>query len=389
MERLYDTFRQTLKSVNTDFVRYLHDEVAWDARMVAIVGSRGVGKTTMLLQHIKLHDKLGEVLYVYADDFYFSEHKLYDTVSLFYKNGGKKIYIDEVHKYDAWSQELKMMYDHFPNLQIVFTGSSILDIYKGSADLSRRVLMYHLAGLSFREYVNISQGLNLPAYSLEEILQNKVELPGVEYPLALFKTYLREGYYPFFSEQGYVLRLRQVLNLMLESDIPIYANMNISSIKKLRQLLQIISQSVPFKPNVSKIAAMMDVHRNKVADYLYCLEKVEVVAQLKDRTGGIRKLGKVEKVYLGNPNILHLLSEDKPNVGNVRETFFYAAMRVRYEVLSSKVADFEIDGITFEVGGKGKGQKQIEDCENGYVVKDDIEYGYQNVVPLWAFGFNY
>lgn len=389
MDQLYELFRASLSETDTSFVRYLHAEVDWNARMLAIVGARGVGKTTLLLQHIKLYNSPDDTLFVYADDLYFTEHRLFDTASTFYKNGGKHLYIDEIHKYADWSKELKMMYDHFPKLQVIFTGSSILDIYKGSSDLSRRVLMYKLAGLSFREYLNISQGLNLPAYSLEEIIGNKVELTGIEHPLPLFKEYLQKGYYPFYDEGGYEQRLRQILNLTLESDIPIYANMNVSTAKKLRQLLYIISQSVPFKPNFTKIAAMMDVHRNKVTDFMYYLEMAGVIAQLRNNTKGIRALGKVEKVYLGNTNLIYSLAEDKPDVGNLRETIFFSQMSVRNSVTSSDVADFAIGEHTFEVGGKGKTTKQITDVDNAYVVKDDIEYGYRNTVPLWAFGFNY
>lgn len=389
MDQLYDLFRASLSEIDTSFMRYLHAEVDWNARMLAIIGARGVGKTTLLLQHIKLYNSTDDTLFVYADDLYFTEHRLFDTASTFYKNGGKHLYIDEIHKYADWSKELKMMYDHFPKLQVIFTGSSILDIYKGSSDLSRRVLMYKLAGLSFREYLNISQELNLPAYSLEEIIGNKVELPGIEHPLPLFKEYLQKGYYPFYDEGGYEQRLRQILNLTLESDIPIYANMNVSTAKKLRQLLYIISQSVPFKPNFTKIAAMMDVHRNKVTDFMYYLEMAGVIAQLRNNTKGIRALGKVEKVYLGNTNLIYSLTEDKPDVGNLRETMFFSQMSVRNSVISSDIADFAIGEHTFEVGGKSKITKQITNVNNAFVVKDDIEYGYRNTLPLWAFGFNY
>ncbi|MFI3239136.1 MAG: AAA family ATPase [Bacteroidales bacterium] len=389
MEQLQEIYKNILKGTNTDFVRYLHDKVEWKARMIAIVGSRGVGKTTLLLQHIKLHEPTDSTLFVYADDLYFSNHTLYETAATFYKNGGLHLYIDEVHKYASWSQELKMMYDHFPNLQVIFTGSSILDIYKGSADLSRRVLIYHLAGLSFREYLNISQGLTLPTYSLDEIIANRVEIPQIEHPLVNFKEYLRKGYYPFFRELGYEQRLRQTLNLMLEIDIPFFANMNISSTKKLKQLLYIISQSVPFKPNFSKIAASMDMHRNVVKDFIYYLEKAGIISQLRDDTQGIRALGKVEKLFLANTNLIYILSEENPNIGNIRETVFYAMTSVMNSVTSAKSSDFTIGDNIFEVGGKNKGAKQLEGAANGYIVKDDIEYGYENTIPLWSFGFNY
>lgn len=389
MEQLFGLFRSLLQETTTSFVRYLHDEIDWNARMIAIIGARGVGKTTLLLQHIKTYNSTDDTLFVSVDDLYFTEHRLFDTASEFYKNNGKHLYIDEIHKYSNWSKELKMIYDYFPKLQVVFTGSSVLDIYKGSADLSRRVLMYHLAGLSFREYLILARGMNFPTFSLDEIIKNKVELPGIEHPLPLFKEYLQNGYYPFFAEGGYEQRLRQILNLTLETDIPIYANMNIATSKKLKQLLYIISKSVPFKPNFTKIATLMDVHRNQITDFMYYLEKAGVISQLKSDTHGIRALGKIEKIYLGNTNLIYALAEDKPEIGNLRETFFFTQMSIKNKVFSSDISDFTINSKTFEIGGKKKGQKQIETAEEGYVVKDDIEFGYMNSIPLWAFGFNY
>jgi predicted AAA+ superfamily ATPase len=389
MEYLYELFRGLIDLTDTTHLRYLHGEVEWSSRLTAIVGARGVGKTTMLLQHIKLHHNLGDTLYVNADDLYFTENRLFDLASAFYKNGGKHLFIDEIHKYAQWSKEVKMMYDYFPDLQIVFTGSSILDIYKGSDDLSRRALTYNLSGMSFREYINMSQGLQLPAYSLSDIVKNKVEIPGITHPLPLFKSYLQGGYYPFYKDVGYSERLRNVINLTLEIDIPMYANMNVATVKKMKQLLYVITQSVPFKPNFSKIAQMIDVHRNQVVDFLFYLEKAGMITQLRNSTKGIRLLGKVEKVYLNNTNLIYAIAEGTPDIGNIRETLFFNQMEVKNRVLSSDIADFMIENYTFEVGGRNKAQKQIAETENAYIVKDGIEMGYMNVIPLWAFGFNY
>jgi predicted AAA+ superfamily ATPase len=389
MERLYEQFRRLIERTDTTFVRYLHDQVIWDNRLTAIVGARGVGKTTLLLQHIKLYNDLQDTIYINADDIYFSENKLFDFASTFYKNGGKHLYIDEVHKYSNWSKELKMMYDYFPDMQVIFTGSSILDIYRGSDDLSRRALTYHLEGMSFREYLNISLGLQLPAYSLEDIVANKVQIPGIEHPLPLFKDYLERGYYPFYKEPDYFERLRNVIGLTLETDIPTFANMNISTARKLKQLLFIISQSAPFKPNLSKIGEMLDVHRNQVTDFLFYLEKAGIIAQLRNATKGIRLLGKIEKIYLGNTNLIYAIGEGNPDIGNIRETIFFNQMKVRNNILASDKSDFSIADYTFEVGGKNKTRKQISDIQNAYVVKDDIEFGYMGTIPLWAFGFNY
>ena len=389
MEQLIELFRRLLLLTDTSYIRYLYDKIDWSARMIGIVGPRGVGKTTMLLQRIKLNHSLDDTLFINADDLYFAEHRLFDLASDFYKNGGRHLFIDEVHKYSEWSKELKMIYDYYPDFQIIFTGSSILDIYKGNADLSRRALSYYLPGLSFREYLNLSYGMQLPAYSLEDILSHKIEFPETKLPLPLFKEYMMKGYYPFFRDPGYEQRLRNVIGLTVENDIPIYASMNIASTKKIRQLLYIISQSVPFKPNFTKIGQMIDVHRNQVTDFLYYLERAGIIAQLRGETGGIRLLGKVEKVYLDNTNLIYALAENKSDIGNIRETFFLSQMKVYNDVFSSEKSDFRIENFTFEVGGQGKQQKQIEGIENAYIVKDNIEYGYKNIIPLWHFGFNY
>ena len=389
MEQLIELFRRLLLLTDTSYIRYLYDKIDWSARMIGIVGPRGVGKTTMLLQRIKLNHSLDDTLFINADDLYFAEHRLFDLASDFYKNGGRHLFIDEVHKYSEWSKELKMIYDYYPDFKIIFTGSSILDIYKGNADLSRRALSYYLPGLSFREYLNLSYGMQLPAYSLEDILSHKIEFPETRLPLPLFKEYMMKGYYPFFRDPGYEQRLRNVIGLTVENDIPIYASMNIASTKKIRQLLYIISQSVPFKPNFTKIGQMIDVHRNQVTDFLYYLERAGIIAQLRGETGGIRLLGKVEKVYLDNTNLIYALAENKSDIGNIRETFFLSQMKVYNDVFSSEKSDFRIENFTFEVGGQGKQQKQIEGIENAYIVKDNIEYGYKNIIPLWHFGFNY
>jgi predicted AAA+ superfamily ATPase len=389
MERLYEMYRVLIERTDTTHLRYLHHVVDWNSRLTAIVGARGVGKTTMLLQHIKLFHHIEDTLYVNADDIYFADNTLFDLASDFYKHGGKHLFIDEVHKYTQWSKELKMMYDYFPDLQVVFTGSSILDIYKGSDDLSRRALTYHLAGLSFREYLNISQNIQLPAYSLSEIVENKVDISRISQILPLFDSYLKEGYYPFYKDVGYYDRLGNILNQTLEVDIPLYANMNVATSKKIKQLLYVISRSVPFKPNFTKLAQLIDVHRNQVVDFLYYLEKVGIIIQLRNNTKGIRLLGKVEKIYLGNTNLIALLGEGKSEIGNVRETFFINQMGITHRVFSSDSSDFIINDYTFEVGGQNKKRKQIANLLNAYVVKDDIEYGYKGTIPLWAFGFTY
>ena len=389
MRTLYQKFETLLQNTTTDFKRYLYKNVAWESRMVGIIGGRGVGKTTMILQHIKEKLDSKKALYVSADDMYFSENRLFDLADDFYKNAGEYLFIDEIHKYTDWSGELKNIYDSFPNLKVVFTGSSVLDILKGSADLSRRAIIYKLQGLSFREYLKFFHHYDTEVYSLEQIINNEVKLTNIQHPLPLFNDYLKRGYYPFGIENEMNLRLGQIIVQTLESDIPQYANLNVGTSRKLKRLLSIIAESVPFKPNFSKISEMISVSRNSLDDYFSYMEKAGLIGQLRNETSGIRGLGKVDKVYLDNSNIIFNLVGEKSNVGNLRETFFFNQMRVKNDVISSNKADFMIDNYTFEVGGKNKQQNQIEKDGKSFVVKDDIEYGYLNVIPLWAFGLNY
>ncbi len=390
MEQLYRTYYSLLENTEVDFVRYLHDEIEWEARLVALLGARGVGKTTLLLQHIKIKGEEKESLFVTADDLYFSTSTFVDLADKFYKTGGKVLYIDEVHKYKNWSTEIKNIYDMYPQLKVVYTGSSILDLEQGGADLSRRKIQYKLDGLSFREYLRIAIGIDVPVLQLEDILNNNISFPYNEHrPLQLFKEYLKHGYYPFFKEKAYNIRLRNVINLTLENDIPSFAQMNISTAYKLKKLLYIIANSVPFKPNYSKLARDLDINRNAVSDLMFYIEKAGIINQLRSGTMGIKLLGKVEKVYLNNTNLSYSISETEPNIGNIRETIFYTLMRVKHDIKNSSISDFSIGKYTFEIGGKSKGQKQIADIDNAYIVKDDIEYGHGNIIPLWAFGLNY
>ena len=389
MERLYEFFNRKLKSTPTDFLRYKYERIKWDGRAFGIVGPRGVGKSTMILQHIKLNLNVTDTLYVSADHLYFSEHSLVDLADYFVKMGGKHLFIDEIHKYEGWSREIKQIYDSYDELQIVISGSSILDIYKGMADLSRRFPIYEMQGLSFREYLKLFHGIDAPVFSLDEILSHKAVLNDVKHPLPLFKDYLRRGYYPFGRDEEFEMELLQVINQTMEVDIPTHLQTNVSLGKKLKSLLMVVAKSVPFKPVMQRLAEATGISRNDIANYLFYMERAGMITQLRDSTGGIRGLGKVEKLYLDNTNLIYALSPEHADIGNVRETFFMNQMRVMNDVTSSSISDFEIDGKTFEIGGRKKGQKQIENAEEGYIVKDDIESGYANVIPLWAFGLNY
>lgn len=389
MKALYQKFETLLQHTTTDFKRYLCEKIVWDNRMIGIVGPRGVGKTTLILQYIKENLDSKKALYVSADDLYFGENRLFDLANDFYKNAGECLFIDEIHKYSDWSRELKNIYDSFPTLQVVFTGSSVLDILKGSSDLSRRAVIYHLQGLSFREYLKLFHEYNFELYSLEQIVNNEVKLDGIKHPLPLFHDYLKRGYYPFGVENELDLRLGQIIVQTLETDIPHFANLNVGTSRKLKRLLSIIAESVPFKPNYSKIAELIGVSRNSLDDYFLHMEKSGLISQLHTSTKGIRALGKVEKVFLDNTNLIYSLKGENSNIGNIRETFFMNQMRLKNPVYGSKNADFVINDYTFEIGGKSKNQQQIEQNGKSFIVKDDIEFGYLNVIPLWAFGMNY
>ncbi len=392
METLIDLYKALLYRIDTSFVRYLHDQINWKSRLIAILGARGVGKTTLLLQHIKLFDDPSQSLYVLADDFYFSEHRLFDLAKDFYQQGGKKLYIDEIHKYKNWSIEVKNIYDKLPDLQVVYTGSSVLELEQGGADLSRRKIEYLLTGLSLREYINISHNLNLPPYSLTDILNGEVDFPMDSLrPLQQLSNYLQEGYYPFFKEDDYSLRLNGILKQTVEFDIPHFADFNTASIQKLKKLLFMLAQTVPFKPNYSKLGRDLDISRNALPTYMHLLEKAGLISLLPEKSGGIKLLEKVDKVYLQNPNIAYALSTSTPDKGSIRESIFYAWMRVKHYVTASPVTDFEADGYTFEIGGKNKTRRQVStiDPAKAYVVRDDIEHAALHNIPLWMFGFLY
>lgn len=389
MEHLVRIYKKLLRETDTAFFRYLYHEIAWNNRMIGIRGPRGVGKTTLMLQRIKRDLDVDDALYVNADDIYFSDHRLLDLAERLVQRGVRYLFIDEIHKYKDWSKELKLIYDYYSELRVVFSGSSVLDLNKGSSDLSRRAVMYHLYGLSFREYLRLAQGIETPVFSLDEIVSGRVEEVSLRTPLLFFESYLRQGYYPFAREGSFDERLRQIINLTLETDIPVFAEMSATMGRKFKKLLSIIAQSVPFKPNMSKLAELIGTGRNLMGDYLRYIEDAGMIIQLKDDTGGIRGLGKVEKVYLDNCDLIYALADGEVNVGNLRETFFVNQMRVRNTVSASSIADFEIGRRVFEVGGKLKGKRQIEMAGEGYVVQDGITYASDNILPLWWFGLNY
>ena len=397
MERLFETFIKKLVMTDTTFVRSLMDEIEWKARLIGVRGARGVGKTTLLLQHIKLHFPMDEtVLYASVDNIWFSEHRLYDLAADFTKRGGKYLFLDEVHKYPNWSQELKNIYDDFPELHVVFTGSSLLEILNAKSDLSRRAIVYEMQGFSFREYLNRNLELSLPAISLDDILTkhltlatetiNKVKV------LKYFPEYLKYGYYPFYNELPtlYYSRINEVINLIIELEIPQLRGLDISYTNKIKQLIYVISESAPFIPNISKLSERIGITRNSLLVYLDALHDSRLTMSLQKEGSGISRLQKPDKLFLENPNLMYALASNQADKGNLRETFFANQLRYHHKVNISKESDFLIDHrFTFEIGGKGKGKQQIAGLENAYVAADDIEYGMGNKIPLWLFGFLY
>lgn len=397
MNRLFETHIKKVERTDVGFVRNLMNEIDWNARLIGLKGARGVGKTTLLLQRCKLYHKLdGSSLYVSVDNIWFSEHKLYDFASDFAKKGGRYLFLDEVHKYPNWSQELKNIYDDFPELTIVFTGSSLLEIINAKADLSRRAVVYEMQGFSFREYLNMTLKLNLQSYSLYEILENHImiaqnvlkEVKVLKY----FEHYLKYGYYPYYNELPdlYYSRVNEVVNLIIETEIPLLRSVDIAYTRKIKQLLLIISESAPFVPNVSKLSERIGITRNALLSYLNALNESRLIISAHKSSGGISVLQKPDKIYLENPNLMYALSDSNVNMGNVRETFFANQLQYKYKINVSEHSDFYVDNqYTFEIGGKDKGKKQINAISDSYVVSDDIEYGFNEKIPLWLFGFLY
>lgn len=395
---LTEQFQQKLRYISTDFVRSEMNEINWNARLIGIKGARGIGKTTLLLQYIKLHlsDKLNETLYVSLDTTWFNNHSLIDLVRDFERKGGKYLFLDEVHKYEGWAQELKNSYDDYPALKIVFTGSSLLEILNARADLSRRAVVYTMQGFSFREYIAIETGVVFDRVSLSHLLENHTgiarKINEKIKPFQYFESYLKHGYYPFYREQPdlYLMRLGEVVNMMLEIELPLLRNVELAYIGKIKQLLSIIAESVPFVPNVSKLSEKLNINRATLLTYLHYLGEIGLTHNLFKEANGISRLQKPSKMYLENTNLAYLLARENVNKGNLRETFFANQLSHRHKIHYTEKGDFLVDEkFTFEIGGKDKTNKQIESLANAFIVSDNIEYGFQNKIPLWLFGFLY
>ncbi len=393
IKRHIDLINQTPQN----FQRSLLKQLPWHERLVGIKGSRGVGKTTLLLQYIKQKYGLSlKAIYISLDNLYFSENTLSDFVEDFVARGGEHLFIDEVHKYKNWSVEIKNIYDQYPRLKIVFTGSSLLEILNSRVDLSRRALVYNMQGLSFREFLKFHYKIDIPSVSLEELLKSHtriaLETGKKVKPLKYFDEYLKMGYFPFYdgSEVLYYRRLQEVLNMIIEIELPLLRNTDISIASKIKQMLYVISQSSPFKPNVSALAEKIKTTRKTVLEYIHYLNDANVFNILKKDSFGVSLLQKPEKIYLENTNYMYAILPQRPEKGNLRETFFMNQLGESHRLTYSDKADFMVDDkFTFEIGGKNKNTKQIEGLANAYVAADDIEFGYENKIPLWMFGLLY
>jgi predicted AAA+ superfamily ATPase len=396
MEELLEISQNRISGVTTDFKRYLFHQINWNDRLIGIKGARGVGKTTMLLQWLN-EQKLSykEKAYLSLDELYFTTNRLVDAAKYFYQQGGKILVLDEVHKYPDWSVEIKNLYDRYSDLQIIFTGSSIIDISKQEADLSRRALIYELPGLSYREYLELNHKVKLPVLSLEQIISeaNIRELfPSDFKPLAWFNDYLKEGYYPFFleSKASYHQRIQQLVRTIIEFDMAEMKGFDIRHAKKMLQLIYIIAQQVPFKPNINQLSNKTFIHRNTIKNYLYFLHEARLIHLLFTPTSSVAGLQKPEKIFLHNTNLLFSLSEQMPSAGTVREVFFNNQLSVQHRVFQSKTTDFEVDRkYHFEIGGKNKTTKQISGLKSAWIVKDNTEFPAGRSIPIWMFGFLY
>lgn len=398
MIHLFERQERLIQNIETNFVRSILEKINWNTRLIGIKGARGIGKSTLLLQYIKLHlnTKLDKILYVSLDSIGFTHKTLYALADEFVKLGGEHLFIDEIHKYDNWASEIKNIYDDFPELKVVFTGSSLLQILNARADLSRRAIVYNMQGLSFREYLNFELNLTIQTKTLSNILENHMQIArdinAKIKPLLHFKNYLKNGYFPFYKENLdlYYMRISEVINMILYIELPLLRKVDIAYIQKLKQLLIIIAESVPFIPNISNLSNKTGINRNTLTQYLYFLEESGLTKHLNKASFGISKLQKPNKIYLENTNLVYALSPSNANIGNIRETFFLNQLKYLHQVNYSKETDFIVNNeFHFEIGGKNKTKKQIQDLSNAYIIADDIEYGFQNKIPLWLFGFLY
>ena len=405
MQQLYEISNKLLNKVNLNFKRNLFTNIDWKQLLIEIRGARGVGKTTLMLQKAKeLFDENNQaVIYISLDDAYFFNHSIVETAEYFQKYGGKYLFIDEVHKYPAkhknydWSAELKNIYDRYPELKVIYSGSSIIELYKGHGDLSRRKSYYKLNGLSFREYLEFNNILKFQVISLSEIVnKNSIISSDIANKIKIlphFKNYLSNGYYPFYNENPnqYNKRIKNIINVILEIDIPSITDINYDTIGKIKTMLAVLSTATPYTPNLTKLSENLQIaDLRTMYKYFYFLEKAELITLLNSTAKANKKFQKPEKIYLNNTNLINALTPEATEIGTIRETFFLNQLKYLHKVNYPKKADFLINNkYTFELGGKNKTGMQIKDIKNSYIVQDDIEIGFANRIPLWLFGFLY
>lgn len=397
MDTLLEQSEYLLAHTSLDFKRYLFEEIKWKNRLIGIKGARGTGKTTLVLQWLKTQNlPVSKAAYFSLDDLYFSNNSLKETILQFYKKGGKILVLDEVHKYKNWSTEIKNIYDVYKDIKIIFTGSSIIDIHRQQGDLSRRVIMYELSGLSYREFLSLNYNFQLPVFSLDKILKDagdlKKLLPNSFRPLEHFNEYLQTGYYPFYQEDKETVhqRINKLIRMIVEYDMAELKDFDIRNAKKVLQLIYVVAQQVPFKPNLVALANKTDIHRNSLNNYLQYLEQARLISLLQPAGKSVAVIQKPEKIFLDNSNLLFALVEQQVEKGNLRETFFRSQVNVVSKINMPISGDFLVDNkYTFEIGGKSKSQKQIAGIKNSWIVKDDLEFPIGNHLPLWMFGFVY
>ena len=397
MKTLFTKHDLYIANTPVDIIRDIMDEIHWDSRLIAIVGARGVGKSTLIRQFIRKNYQAYDrsVLYCSLDSVYFSTHTLLDLVETFIMNGGKRLFFDEVHKYSNWSREIKEIYDLYPDIKVVISGSSLLHILNADADLSRRCIRYTMNGLSFREFLRFYKNIDIRKYSLPEIIDNPAplcsEVNRLCKPVQQFKEYLTYGYYPFYMESvtDYYTRIEQVTNFVIETELPLLRKVDIANIRKIKALVSIIASSIPFEVDASKLSRLIGTGRDTVIEYMQHLEDARIFNLLYSDVRSVGKLTRPDKIYLENANLLYALSSSEVNIGTARETFVVNQLKIKYDVEYGKQqGDFKVDGkYTFEVGGKDKTFSQIAGVRNSFVLSDDIETPLGRRLPIWSVGF--
>ena len=393
---LIEFYHSKLSQVSLDFKRYLYNKINWKARIIGIRGERGVGKTTMLIQRIKeKYTNPDDTIYISLDHLWFKTHSLQELIGFLYNRGINEFYIDEVHKYEDWSRIIKNLYDQYANLRVIYTGSSMLELDNSIVDMSRRQTPYILKGMSFREFLEYDGIIDIPAYSLKDILShhNTISLDIVPHMKVLreFDNYLHFGVYPFYKEAGddFLAMLQNVVKLVVESDLPAVEKVSYPTIDKCKKLFMIIAENVPLQPNTEKLASSMNTTRNTLLSLLYKLDEAEILNLLTTELKNYKRLVNPEKIYLGNTNLMYAFSP-KINIGTMRETFFINQMSAVSSVQMPAKGDFLVDGdYLFEIGSDNKTFEQIADMPTSYLGIDGIETGYGNRIPLWMFGLLY